>query len=281
MQQLSGRRSPDPRQPRALFLSDAIRTQATACQPWDADAGCNELVAALCLAALSSTAVAQTNEEIWDHFARWVRNSPPTQVREKPVMDLYTERLAAEGIAPAEAQRRIKMISGELRLKSRENSILYWDAMFRFGGGPDRPLRLLDEVARNLQPGRAVDVAMGNGRNSLYLASLGWNVTGYDISPEGIALARKRRAMRGVKFEIITRRNCFHTRSALPVAGSPRAAGRTPFPDRRHRQRCKRGRSGPSAQRRTRTHVLPLKLKGFRLERGSAPNSSDSLRGTR
>jgi len=161
-----------------------------------------KLAAALCLAACS-IAIAQTNEEIWAHFSNWVRNSPPTRVREKPVMDLYTERLVAEGVAPSDAQRRVKTISGELRLKSRENSMVYWDAMFRFGGGPDRPLRLLDEVARNLPPGRAVDVAMGNGRNSLYLSSLGWNVTGYDISPEGIALARQRAASQGLKYEIV------------------------------------------------------------------------------
>jgi 2-polyprenyl-3-methyl-5-hydroxy-6-metoxy-1,4-benzoquinol methylase len=157
----------------------------------------------LCLVLWSAVAFAQTNDEIWAHFASWVRNSPPTQVRERPVMDLYAERLATEGVAPAEVQRRVKTIAGELRLKSRDNNIVYWDAMFRFGGGPDRPLRLLDEVARNLPPGRALDVAMGNGRNSQYLASLGWKVTGYDISPEGIALARKRATTLELKYEIV------------------------------------------------------------------------------
>ena len=33
-----------------------------------------------------------------------------------------------------------------------------------------------------LPPGKALDVAMGLGRNGLYLASLGWEVTGYDLS---------------------------------------------------------------------------------------------------
>jgi SAM-dependent methyltransferase len=118
-------------------------------------------------------------------------------------MDLYAEHLAAEGIAEEEAQRRVKLIAGELRRKSRENNALYWNAMFRFGGGPERPLALLAEVVRDLSPGNAVDAAMGNGRNSLYLASLGWTVTGYDISPEGIALARKRAAALDAKYEIV------------------------------------------------------------------------------
>jgi SAM-dependent methyltransferase len=154
------------------------------------------------LTVLCPLATAQTPDMIWQHFANWVRESPATTVRDKPVMDLYTERLIAEGVSPDQARRRVKVISTELRLKSRENSTLYWDAMFKFGGGPDRPLRLLADVAQGLPPGRAVDVAMGNGRNGLYLASLGWNVTGYDISPSGLALARERAAILGVKYEI-------------------------------------------------------------------------------
>jgi SAM-dependent methyltransferase len=161
------------------------------------------VLALLQLALWRPAAPAQTPEEVWQHFANWVRRSPAATVRNKPVMDMYTEHLVTEGLEADEARRRVKLISGELRQKSRENNALYWDAMFRFGGGPERPLALLTEVARDLAPGRAVDVAMGNGRNGLYLASLGWTVSGYDISPEGIALARKRAEELGAKIEIV------------------------------------------------------------------------------
>lgn len=157
----------------------------------------------LCLASCAIFVQAQTAEEVWRHFADWVRNRPPTAVRDKPVMDLYTERLASEGVAEEQARRRVKLIAGELRQQSRANNALYWDAMFHFGGGPERPLRLLAEVVRDLPLGHAVDVSMGNGRNSLYLASLGWQVTGYDISPEGIALARKKADALGAKYETV------------------------------------------------------------------------------
>lgn len=40
------------------------------------------------------------------------------------------------------------------------------------------------------KPGFALDVAMGQGRNALYLASEGWNVTGIDISDEALREAR-------------------------------------------------------------------------------------------
>lgn len=48
------------------------------------------------------------------------------------------------------------------------------------------PNQLLVEVIRNLQPGLALDVGMGQGRNAIYLAQQGWNVTGVDLSDEGI-----------------------------------------------------------------------------------------------
>ena len=51
------------------------------------------------------------------------------------------------------------------------------------------PNALLVETARDLPPGKALDLGMGQGRNGLWLASRGWDVTGVDISGEGVRLA--------------------------------------------------------------------------------------------
>lgn len=48
------------------------------------------------------------------------------------------------------------------------------------------------EATRGLKPGAALDAAMGQGRNALYLAQVGWNVTGFDVSEVGTAAARAR-----------------------------------------------------------------------------------------
>jgi len=53
------------------------------------------------------------------------------------------------------------------------------------------PNRFLVRSLAGLRPGRALDVGMGQGRNTLYLASQGWDATGVDISDKGIELARK------------------------------------------------------------------------------------------
>jgi tellurite methyltransferase len=48
--------------------------------------------------------------------------------------------------------------------------------------------------------GRALDVAMGIGRNGLFLASLGFEVEGIDISPEYVQRAAEKAAEEGVGF---------------------------------------------------------------------------------
>ncbi len=154
--------------------------------------------------ALAMLWTAQDNDSIWSHFEEWVRSAPVTSGRAaKPVMELYADRLAAEGVAREEADRRAQLITNELRPSSRARSIVYWDAMFKFGAGPDRPLQLLRDTVRELPAGDALDAAMGNGRNGLYLATLGWRVTGYDIAPEGIARARERAAQLSARMEMV------------------------------------------------------------------------------
>jgi len=62
---------------------------------------------------------------------------------------------------------------------------------------------LLREVAAGLSPGRALDVGMGLGRNGVYLATLGWRVTGYDFSPEAVAGTLRAAERAGVTVEAV------------------------------------------------------------------------------
>jgi len=154
--------------------------------------------------ALAQTPPPLDSDAVWAHFEDWVRASPACSVRPaRPLMEVYTEKLVSEGVTREEAERRARLITNELRPKSRQHNMVYWDAMFKFGGGPDRPLGVLGETARAMPAGAALDVAMGNGRNSVYLASLGWKVTGYDISPEGLRLARERADRMKAAFDIV------------------------------------------------------------------------------
>ena len=52
------------------------------------------------------------------------------------------------------------------------------------------PHPLLVEAASKLTPGRALDLACGTGRNALWLAQHGWDVTAVDASPTAIETLR-------------------------------------------------------------------------------------------
>jgi 2-polyprenyl-3-methyl-5-hydroxy-6-metoxy-1,4-benzoquinol methylase len=65
------------------------------------------------------------------------------------------------------------------------------------------PSAFLTRAVENVVPGKALDVAMGQGRNSLFLARKGWQVTGYDLSSVGLSKAQESAAKAGLKIETV------------------------------------------------------------------------------
>jgi 2-polyprenyl-3-methyl-5-hydroxy-6-metoxy-1,4-benzoquinol methylase len=58
--------------------------------------------------------------------------------------------------------------------------------------------RFLVQEAARLPPARALDLACGEGRNAVWLAERGWEVTGVDFSRVGLEKARQLEEARGV-----------------------------------------------------------------------------------
>ena len=73
-----------------------------------------------------------------------------------------------------------------------EGADLLWSA---------EPNRMFADEVAALGPGRALDVGTGEGRNAVWLAERGWEVTGVDFSAVGLAKAGRLAAARGVKVE--------------------------------------------------------------------------------
>ncbi len=61
------------------------------------------------------------------------------------------------------------------------------------------PNAFLVETVRTLRPGKALDIGIGEGRNSIFLAQQGWEVTGVDLSDVGIAKANEHARRIGVR----------------------------------------------------------------------------------
>lgn len=71
----------------------------------------------------------------------------------------------------------------------------YADKDLVWSAGPNE---LFAREVKNLRPGKALDVACGEGRNAIWLAEQGWNVTAIDFSDVAIEKGRQIAARREV-----------------------------------------------------------------------------------
>jgi SAM-dependent methyltransferase len=97
--------------------------------------------------------------------------------------------LSFSGFAHAQEQKRSQEVWNDLYAK-RE-------------GVEHRFNRFLAETVKDRKPGKALDIGMGQGRNSLFLAALGWEVTGFDISEVGVKQAKAEAQKRGLKLHAV------------------------------------------------------------------------------
>lgn len=72
----------------------------------------------------------------------------------------------------------------------------FWDDVFRKGevAFNKDASKLLQYAIIDRKPGSAIDLGMGEGRNAVFLASKGWQVTGVDFSEEAVKQAKVRAA---------------------------------------------------------------------------------------
>lgn len=66
-----------------------------------------------------------------------------------------------------------------------------------------RPNRFLVAETSDLPPGRALDLACGEGQNAIWLAERGWKVVGVDFSDVAIAKGGERAAQDGLDVELL------------------------------------------------------------------------------
>ena len=155
---------------------------------------------------LSPLALAQTAEErkVWQDFVA-TRQADRSQFNEAA----YRQQLIQRGMTETQADARLALLHKlydtypgfRQQLEAIRFDHLYLDPnQSRFTTDPSA---FLVAMTKDLKPGRALDVAMGQGRNVLYLASQGWDVTGFDIAEEGLKVAQANAARAGLSIKTV------------------------------------------------------------------------------
>ena len=140
------------------------------------------------LAMSIATAVAQqsplpptaTAAEVatYESFRAWVTKQPPASLTdEEAVYRLYAAELTSQG----KAEREIAATIASLKSIGDRAEIERWNRILtapepRFNTAPNA---FLIAVTTGVKPGRALDVGMGQGRNTIYLAQHGWDSVGF------------------------------------------------------------------------------------------------------
>jgi hypothetical protein len=126
---------------------------------------------ALLLAGGLSAQAPASDDSIWKQYFAWFQEGDPNA----NTPQRYRAKLIAEGLTEAQADERLGVLRN-LSAQHRSDFVaLFFD---RFYTAPvaafnTQPNAFLVSMTTDLKPGTALDVAMGQGRNALYLAAKG------------------------------------------------------------------------------------------------------------
>ncbi len=143
------------------------------------------------------------DEQVWKAFIAWFKAAPAGA----DIFRLSGEELARQGVTREETGRRFGIIM-RLFVTRPEGAEVYYDKTFgrpaltgkpEVDGVASLPSEFLVGAVKNIAPGRALDLGMGQGRNAVALAMKGWAVTGVDVSGEAVGAAAKNADKAGVK----------------------------------------------------------------------------------
>jgi SAM-dependent methyltransferase len=163
------------------------------------------LVVAGLLAALAPAQSADYG--FYPEFRGWAQQLRRSErsVTFPQILERYTAKLRSEGVTDDEIRRRTEII----RTSRNQLEDYFWNRYFTEGKANynEAPNSFLVEVVDGRKPGAALDYGMGAGRNSIFLAKAGWQVSGFDPAREAVALAQKRASDLGVRLDTATVRD--------------------------------------------------------------------------
>ncbi len=143
---------------------------------------------------------------LWLEYLAW-RKTAPGGLSPRD----YATSLEKTGLPGPEIRRRLDILRRQFTEQPEGIEMIY-DPLYGkpLTGDPEKdgfktaPNAFLVEAAAGIGPaGRALDVGAGMGRNAVHLAGLGWDVTGIDLSAEGLAVLRANADKSGLKVQTV------------------------------------------------------------------------------
>ena len=133
----------------------------------------------------------------------WLDKAPPVD-GPRVLFDMYKSHLSKGGLTEPEAERQLDVVRQLHGVRPDARRVMF-NNIYKSDkrAFTTQPNTLLMSAVEKRNPGRALDIGMGQGRNSVFLALKGWDVTGFDVSDEGIAIARKNAERAGVKLDAL------------------------------------------------------------------------------
>jgi SAM-dependent methyltransferase len=153
------------------------------------------------LRAAQQTTSAPTADEMakYSAFGIWLAKQAPDlqSASDDEVYSRYSAELRRQGKSDEEAKSTI----ATLRQLGDRGEIERWNRVLTnpnptFNTAPNA---FLVEMIKGVKPGRSLDVGMGQGRNTIFLAQQGWDSAGFDPADRAVAAAQEEAKKLGVK----------------------------------------------------------------------------------
>jgi SAM-dependent methyltransferase len=162
------------------------------------------LLVVLCLASLSAQTPSPPTPtpdqlQTYETFRAWITKQPAEV--QKAADDVVFQRYASELRGQGKSDADIASVIDSLKKLGDRAEIERWNRILtsatpRFNTGPNA---FLVEMTKGVKPGRALDVGMGQGRNTIYLAQQGWDSVGFDPAERAVTAAQEQASKLGVK----------------------------------------------------------------------------------
>jgi 2-polyprenyl-3-methyl-5-hydroxy-6-metoxy-1,4-benzoquinol methylase len=144
-----------------------------------------------------------SDAEIWGGWLAWLPTAAPSEDPRR-FFGQYKTFLMAQGMEELSVDQYLNTIRRFMRTSADG-----WQIMFNNiytspeTGFRTAPNSFLLTAVEGIPAGKALDVSAGQGRNAVFLAKAGWDVTAVDISDVGLQIAARNAQEAGVKLHTL------------------------------------------------------------------------------